>query len=386
MQRLGWTIAQPMAGPADAMHYVKNIPNLQGILEGYGVHNGIAPESADYTLNGVPVFHSLTDGTAYTGRQKPIGVENPRKAKILADEIKSIKITERPGFIHAWTMCWDYGPTNLKMAADLLPSEYVIVRPDELAALYKKYKGNSTNLVSVNPKVTPFGTVTETPNGNDGLIIDTGKIKVEIGWGKDVQEPVKRIMGVDGKWRCSGRAIQFNKNKLTIKAFKCEKTKDTPSEKDYRLTYSYNRDDSIVLNICAIAGRPYLLFDEETTEPDLPTWSFIASTDFQPDTLYTNKGSKVIDHKTTKSMGSVPWYRWMLVGKDDGPERDLIGLFAISWVDWTNADVLMWQTSELDTYFEFYDARAGKKRFAVAALDRDDADAPMRIWKELNGK
>ena len=384
MKKLNWTIAQPVGGPSTLKHFVKNIPTMQGIMEGYGPHRGITVDKADYMIDGVPVFHAVTNGTTATDRNRALGAENQRKAKGFADEIKGLNITERPAFIHAWTVGWDFGPTTLKMAADQLPADYVVVRPDELAVLYKKYKGDKTELTSTSPKISASGTVTET-NGTNGIIVDTGKIKAEIGWGKEVQAPIKRVMGVDGKWRGTGRLLLNNPESLSIKKFSAKRTKSTSTEKQYQLTYTYSDDSYMVLTLRAVAGQPYIFIEEESKGADIPSWGFDPYVDFKPDVVYTDGGTRNMDYDSAKSLGSLPWHRWMLASKKEGLERDMIGIITMSWADWTNGSMIFWQHKP-GAYFEFYQARSGGKQFAVAALDKDNWQNTMQVWNELNSK
>ena len=385
MKRLNWTIAQPVGLPGSLKYFVKNIPTLQGVMEGYGPHKGITLDKADYMLDGVPIFHSITNGTTSTDRNRALGEENKRKAKGFADEIKGLNITERPAFIHAWTVGWDFGPTTLKMAADLLPADYVVVRPDELAVLYKKYKGDKAELTSVSPKLTPSGTVTETANGTGGLIVDTGKMKAEIGWGKEAQPPMKRIMGVDGKWRGTGKLLLNNPDRLSIKSFTAKAIKSTSTEKQYQLTYLYSNDKSMIITLTAIAGHPYILVKEESNDPNLASWGFDPYTDFKPDFLHNDAWTRDLDYKGVKAMGGMPWSRWVLAGKKEGAERDLIGVFTISWADWDNGNMIFWQHSP-GAYMEIYQSRSGSKEFAFAALDRNNLPDIRQYWNELNSK
>ena len=384
MKKLNWTIAQPSGGPAQMRQFVKYTPNLEGIMEGYGMHRGVTPEKADYMLDGVPVLHSLTEKAGGTSRERGVKDMNQRKAINLANEIKEVKLPPgRPGFMHAWTMGWDFGPTTIKMAADLLPEEYVVVRPDELAALYKKYKGDKAEMVSVDPKITPSGTITETPNGTEGLIIDTGKIRAEIGWGKEAQAPIKRVMGVDGKWRGTGKILINNRSDLTIKTFTCKRAKSTSTEKEYRLEYSFSNGGYLAFNIRAVAGTPYVIVTEESKQTNVPSWCFDTYGGFEPNMTYTDAELRPMDYKNAKSMGSMPWHRWILQGKNEGPDRDMIGLITMSVADWTSGEMLCWQRAP-GTFFEFFHSRTGMKKFAVAALDRNDSEAPQRVWNELN--
>ena len=67
------------------------------------------------------------------------------------------------------------------------------------------------------------------------------------------------------------------------------------------------------------------------------------------------------------------------------PHRDLIGIVVGPWADWTADEGLYWQRDP-GGYVELYCGRNGSRRFAIAALDRDDPGEPERVWRELNGK
>lgn len=385
MSRLGWTQLQPVGPPGILEHFVKNVPGLTGMMEGYGPHKGMTVEKADYLLDGVPVFHALTEGTTGTSREKPIGEQNPRKSKALAEEILSIKVAERPAFLHIWTVGWDFGPTTLKMAADLLPADYVVVRPDELATLYKKYKGSKAELASGTATIASKGTTTDNPNGSEGLVLDTGKMKLEIGWGDQPQPPVKRIMGIDGKWRGGGNLTAYNPKHLKVESFSHSTSNDPSVGKTYVLNYKFDDGETMEFRFRPIAGKPYVLVDEQSTGADLPSWALDPCADFKPDTLFTDAGSTPLTYEKAKSMGGLPWYRWMLVGNSSGAERDLIGVVVTDWRDWISGETVFWQ--RVDTaYLEFYHNRTGPRHFAVVALDKTQPDAANRAWKELNGR
>lgn len=378
MQHLGWTQVQPVGPPAVLREFVKGIPTLTGIMEGYGPHKGMTLEKADYMLDGVPVFHAMTEGTPGTSRDRPIGELNKRKAESFAAEIKAIPIAAKPTFVHAWCSGWDLGPTTLKMTADLLPVDYVVVRPDELAALYKKYRGSAP----ATPKTTvqPSGAVTETPTA-DGLIVDTGCAKFEIGWGASTQPLIRRVMGVDGKWRGCGLLDLYNPRGMTVKTFSAKRTKNATGDKEYTLIYDYGDGLNMSFTIRATAGRPYLLIKEQSRGVDLPSWGFDFYPDFQPNTQLTDAYTRPIDYKNSKAMGSLPWYRWGLLSS--ASDRDLLGIITVHWEDWTNGEALFWQRTP-GAFIEFYQARTGGREFAFAALDKNDPDAPKRIWTELN--
>jgi hypothetical protein len=139
MKRLGWTLAHVWGPPGNFRVFLKEAHGLEGIFEGYGVWPDMTYDKANYVLSGKPVFHSLTVGSVSADRKRPLAKDQKHRARELAKQITSADVTERPAFIHSFTIGWDYGPTILKMTADLLPADYVVVRPDEFIALYRKH-------------------------------------------------------------------------------------------------------------------------------------------------------------------------------------------------------------------------------------------------------
>ena len=383
LNRLGWTMINPWSGPGTLRAFTQNIPGLEGIFEGYGRHPGVTYEHASYLLDGVPVFHNLTKGSVGTSRDNTISESYAIKSKTMVDQIKEVKVDERPAFMHVWTMGWDFSPTILKMVADQLPPEYVVVRPDELAVMFKKHKEAQAKLNSHSVMIKASGNVTETPNGDSGLIINTGKIKVEIGWGNKPQPPIKRVMGVDGKWRGSGTLLLSNSKNQTVESFSCEKLKDSSNEKQYLLKYIYSNGGSVTTKMTALMGQPYLLVEETISMKHVPTWSFNVSDGFKPDTCWSDKQIEPIDYKGLVEKGKLPWSSWLMAGKKDGPERDMIGIIAVSWDKWNNGQIVFRQRDK-SADFESYYYRSGIKKFAIAALDKNDPKAPEEIYRELN--
>lgn len=382
MRRLNWTQLQPVGTPAILRHFVKEIPEITGMMEGYGPKKGMNYPKANCLVDGVPVFYALTEGTFGTSRERTISSEYARKSKALAEQIQAISVADRPAFMHIWTVGWDFGPTTLKMTADLLPPHYEVVRPDELASLYKQSEA-ARELKRADPKLIPSGTVNETPDGDSGLIVDTGKIKVQLAWGNTPVPAVQRIMGVDGKWRGAGMLTAYNPRDLQYKSMTCTKTKDLAAEKEYLLKYVFATGERLAFTVRAIAGQPFVIVKEECWGMDIPSWGFDIRTDFVPDQLRTDDSNKTLDYRDDSAKGSLPFYRWMLACKDKGPDRDLIGFMTYSFSDWTSGSVLLWQRKDRG-FWEFYHTRSGMKQFAIVALDRTEVDAPAKLWTLLN--
>lgn len=183
-------------------------------------------------------------------------------------------------------------------------------------------------------------------------------------------------------WR--GPASPVQPEGLEPEVLTYRKTKDTQGEKQYEMKHTFQEGGFISFKITATAGRPYVVVREDSSGIERPSWAYAAYAGFQPDTVMTDSGSKAIEYKESRSMGSLPWCRWMLACKKAGPERDMIGFFPMDVGNWVAATVLMWDRTAPDTFWEFYHSRGGQREYALAALDRDETGAPARVWRELN--
>ena len=120
-QRWIWTMGTGERKGKIFRDYVSRIPSLKAIFADYG---GKTPyEKADYVVDGVPVFHSINRSD---------------KKRILID-IRSQIPSEPPAFMHVFLLNWNYKYQDIKKLVDSLPRNVLVVRPDELAALYLEY-------------------------------------------------------------------------------------------------------------------------------------------------------------------------------------------------------------------------------------------------------
>jgi hypothetical protein len=90
-------------------------------------------EKANYLIDGVPVFHSLTNWGP-TGREEAINF-------IVNQVLQTVEGRESPCFVNVFIWNWGYDLGMLKEIKERLESKnFVFVRPDELADLYLQYK------------------------------------------------------------------------------------------------------------------------------------------------------------------------------------------------------------------------------------------------------
>ncbi len=104
--------------------YVQDMGDmLTGVYPGYGSRTPW--DRATYTLGEVPVFRSINRGY------------DPAKG---LEEIVGNLPDQRPAFVHIFLQNWGYHYEDIKELVDQLPEDFVIVRPDELGALYKEHQ------------------------------------------------------------------------------------------------------------------------------------------------------------------------------------------------------------------------------------------------------
>ncbi len=126
------------SAPAELLRrFTRGIPGLRYMLAGLGRHSDIRPDNAATLLDGVVVFHTLTNFRVWSLnedlRLKKMADENAW----LLSEIEANAPASRPGFVSAMAISWIYRPSWLKDLHDRLPPDYVMVGPGDLARLYR---------------------------------------------------------------------------------------------------------------------------------------------------------------------------------------------------------------------------------------------------------
>jgi hypothetical protein len=118
--------------------FAERIPFIEAIFPDYGKRVSTYAEATYPTAGNVPVFHAVTSVhfVDFNARYDDAN----RKARImqLVDDIHAIT-SERPAFLHAFTMNWYTDLPMIQEVMSRLGSNYVAVRPDQLAALYREH-------------------------------------------------------------------------------------------------------------------------------------------------------------------------------------------------------------------------------------------------------
>lgn len=117
---------------------IAGMPGITGIFANYGRSRVTTLENLVTAVNGVPVFRAINHPPGpftFTPSAR-------RDAEyFMVNEIKRWTPPQRPAFLHVFLANW---LTSMEMAANIaraLGPEYVAVRPDQLALLYKQSAG-----------------------------------------------------------------------------------------------------------------------------------------------------------------------------------------------------------------------------------------------------
>lgn len=114
------------------------MPGIKGVFSNYGRTNKTTLDNLATEINGVPVFRAVNQ-PPYVLTFTP---SSRREAeKFMLNEITTWTPPERPAFLFVFLANW---LTNMEMAENIvkgLGPQYVAVRPDQLAALFKQSRG-----------------------------------------------------------------------------------------------------------------------------------------------------------------------------------------------------------------------------------------------------
>lgn len=130
--------ADPPASRTLLRRFTRGIPGLRYLLVGLGRHAGLQPDAAAEIVDGVAVFHTLTDFRVWTTGADLAARTMDGENTWLAAEIVANTPTRRPGFMSAMAVSWSYFPAWLVDLRARLPAHYVAVNPAELARLYRQ--------------------------------------------------------------------------------------------------------------------------------------------------------------------------------------------------------------------------------------------------------
>ncbi len=128
------------AGPTatiDLIHrFTRGMPGLQFILADLGRHTDVTPANAAQIIDGVPVFHTLTNFRVWTSAEEVSNRTMADENHWLKTEITSQTPYKRPAFMSALAISWYYFPSWVKSFVGSMPSEYRFVSPEELSRAF----------------------------------------------------------------------------------------------------------------------------------------------------------------------------------------------------------------------------------------------------------
>ena len=112
------------------------VPDLGGLIAGYGKCADSYADAHRLSPGGVPIFRCLTTGMG-------LNMPHDELVETMHRELLEAVPDERPAFIQAFAIYWFAGPTDVQTVANRLGPEFELVRPDELAALYQQWRAGA---------------------------------------------------------------------------------------------------------------------------------------------------------------------------------------------------------------------------------------------------
>lgn len=116
--------------PEVIARFAERIPFLESLFPDYGRRVIGADEATYATARNVPVFHAVTGWRMDATREERIAQ--------MVDDIRRMAPAQRPAFLHAFVLNWFCDLPMLKEVVDRLGPNYVAVRPDHLAELWRE--------------------------------------------------------------------------------------------------------------------------------------------------------------------------------------------------------------------------------------------------------
>ena len=123
----------PQVSDATLDAIAHRVPGLQGLIAGYGKCAESYAASHRLSPGGVPIFRCLTTGMG-------LGMGHEELVAVMARELRDAIPPQRPAFVQAFAIYWFAGPQDVKRVVEGLGPEEELVRPDELATLYRKWQ------------------------------------------------------------------------------------------------------------------------------------------------------------------------------------------------------------------------------------------------------
>ncbi|HZT43186.1 MAG TPA: GxGYxYP domain-containing protein [Chthonomonadaceae bacterium] len=110
--------------------YAERIPSLQALFPDYGRRVADYEDATYPTARRVPVFHALTNWAD--------GLPRDQQIASVVSQIRALTPPTRPAFLHLFVLNWFADLPMLQEILSRLGPDYVPVRPDHLATLYRE--------------------------------------------------------------------------------------------------------------------------------------------------------------------------------------------------------------------------------------------------------
>ncbi len=118
--------------------FAKGMKRLNYVIADLGRHECVKPDEANGLIGDTAVFHTLTRFQVWSASSETLRNDTADANTWLVGEIAANTPTQRPAFMSAMAISWYYYPSWLNDLASRLPEEYILVRPDILARLYRQ--------------------------------------------------------------------------------------------------------------------------------------------------------------------------------------------------------------------------------------------------------
>lgn len=130
----------PSASDELLKRYTRGMPGLRYILTDLGRHADTTPDNASRIVDGVAVFRTMTNFRVWSSTDEVASRAMADENFWLAQEITSHASQQRPAFMSAMAISWNYFPAWVCDLRQRLPQDYELVSPVELAELLKQYE------------------------------------------------------------------------------------------------------------------------------------------------------------------------------------------------------------------------------------------------------
>jgi hypothetical protein len=128
----------PSASDELLRRYTRGMPGLQYVLTDLGRHADTTPDNAARIVDNVAVFRTMTNFRVWSSTAEVAGRTMADENAWLTQEIASQDSRQRPAFMSAMAVSWNYFPSWMCDLRRRLPQDYELVNPEELAELLRQ--------------------------------------------------------------------------------------------------------------------------------------------------------------------------------------------------------------------------------------------------------